>query len=516
MSYSIRKEIFILLLCLLMGFALRFYAFDRKSLWLDEIHTYNDSRDHFKGQMEFYKNNPTYLHPPLFFILTHQFYPFTKPEKDLRILPLLFGTLSIAMIYSLARLFSRRIAIPCALSLTFMTYHISLSQEGRSYTLLMFLGLTGLYFLMKHLQASKKTDLFLAALFFSVSFYTSYSSIPFIILSQMLWFYQFKERDQRIHVSSFLIFNGLIFLFCLPWCLFIVLNFKGQPLMDPFQTIHLISFWKILYGTLHDWVPHIPLMIVSIFLLIVFPFLSRNRKDTLLLISLLFAPIGGLYLFCKIFTITHFITSRYFINFLPLFLITLYLSLNSIEGKFIRLNKLMRLNYLFIFLFIASNLVILPLYYHSEKEDFRGLVNYLKGHLREGDKLFDVSRIGYIPGVLHYFGVYPEGRHYTIPFSKYSDGEIEYRKSFTYQNRLFTIYHSNRCCNQYISDGGRLWIIAGIGHANKFKKHYPFVLKGYFDGSFLNLHRFPTDGSLYLFLWDPNSQGGKGIDMLME
>jgi hypothetical protein len=33
------KEIFLLILCLLIGFTLRFYAFDQKSLWLDEVHT---------------------------------------------------------------------------------------------------------------------------------------------------------------------------------------------------------------------------------------------------------------------------------------------------------------------------------------------------------------------------------------------------------------------------------------------------------------------------------------------
>ncbi len=151
-----RRELPILILCLLMSFALRFYTFDHKSLWLDEIHTFNDSRDDLKGQIKFYKEKPTFLHPPLFFILTHQFYPFTKPERDLRIIPLIFGTLSIPMIYLLARSFSTLIALPSALSLTFMAYHISLSQDARNYSLLMFLGMAGLYFFIKHLQTSKK------------------------------------------------------------------------------------------------------------------------------------------------------------------------------------------------------------------------------------------------------------------------------------------------------------------------------------------------------------------------
>jgi len=145
------KEILILILCVLIGFALRLYTFDQKSLWMDEIYTFDDSRDDFNGQLRFYGENPTFLHPPLFFILTHLFYPFPKPERDLRIIPLIFGTLSILMIFFLSRSFSPAVALPCTLSLTFMAYHISLSQDGRSYSLLMFFGMMGLYFFMKHL-----------------------------------------------------------------------------------------------------------------------------------------------------------------------------------------------------------------------------------------------------------------------------------------------------------------------------------------------------------------------------
>src|SRR4030042_1831713 len=130
MNNTKRKEIIIIiLLCLLIGFCLRFYNFDQKSLWIDEIHTFNDSQDSVGDQINFYKDKPTNHHPPLFYILTHIFYPFTKPERDLRIIPLIFGTLSIPMIYLLSRLFLPSIALSCTLSLAFMTYQISLSQE---------------------------------------------------------------------------------------------------------------------------------------------------------------------------------------------------------------------------------------------------------------------------------------------------------------------------------------------------------------------------------------------------
>jgi hypothetical protein len=511
-----QKEIIILILCLIIGFALRFYTFDQKSLWLDEVYTFNDSRDGLKGQLNYYKENPTYLHPPLFFILTHQFYPFTKPERDLRIIPLIFGTLSIPMIYLLSRQFSSGIALPCAFSLTFMAYHIGLSQDGRSYSLLMFIGMIGLYWFMKHLKTSKKRYLILVSFFFSILFYTSYSSILLITLSQFLWFYRPNEKDKKPGLSSFLTLNGLIFLFCLPWIIFLVSNYKSQALFEILRyTKDIISLRSSLYGILHDWVPYTPLMITSVILLILFPFLSRNKKNVIVLLSVLILPIGGLYLFCKLFNFSHFITSRYFISFLPLFLIAIYLSLHTIEIRFEILKRYLRLRLLFVILFTVSNLMILPLYYSSEKQDFKGLVTFLKRELRDGDTII-LSSEAHFPGVLHYFGVYPDGRNYRIPCQRISEDEIECRISLISEDKKVTISCSKKYWLRYALGRGRLWLVVNKITAKKEKDNSPCALKGYFDGSFLNFNKFPTDDSMYLFLWDPKSPEEKGIDMPIE
>jgi len=511
-----RKETFIVIICLVLGFSLRLYTFDQKSLWMDEVHTFNDSRDNLRGHLKYYRENPTTLHPPLFFILTHLFYPFQKPERDLRIIPLIFGTLAIPMIYLLSRLFSQGIALPCTLSLTFMTYHISLSQDGRSYALILFLGIVALYFLMKHLSTTRRYYLFLVAVIYALLFYTSYASIPFILLSQVLWFYRADHEAQKPHLSSFLIVNGLTLLFCIPWILFIMLNYKGESLMHPFHVEGTGSFLTILYLIIHDWAPHAPLMISSIMLLVLFPFSSKNKTNALILLALFILPVGGVYLFCKILNITHFVSSRYFSNFLPPFLITLYLSLHSAEAKFEKLRKFIRLKVLFVILFIASNLFILPFYYRSEKQDFKGLVDYLKVHLQERDKILD-GDLAYMPAILHYFGAYPKGRHQAISYRKDADKRIEYRVPFVYKNKIFTLYWSATCCDQYVADGSRLWIVVGKDTAKKFMvEKSPFVLKGYFDGSFLNFNKFPTDASIYLLLYDPRSPEEKGIDLPIE
>jgi hypothetical protein len=285
--------------------------------------------------------------------------------------------------------------------------------------------------------------------------------------------------------------------------------------MDPLEPKTYLSLWSIISGILHDWVPHTPLTIISITLFILFPFIAKDKKNALILCFTFIVPVLGLFFFCKMFGIAHFITSRYFVNFLPIFLISLFLSLEALEDKFEPLKKYLRFRLLFVFLFIASNLVILPLYYRYEKQDLRGLVNYLKVHLKPGDKILDMDMF-YTPGVLYYFGVYPKDRHYTIPYSKVSDKEIEFRTSFIFRGNIYTIYSSTNCCARYLADRSRLWFVAGRKTAKIIKRDSPCLLKGYFDGSFLNFNRFPTDASIYLFLWDPKSPDEKGIDMPIE
>jgi hypothetical protein len=176
---------------------------------------------------------------------------------------------------------------------------------------------------------------------------------------------------------------------------------------------------------------------------------------------------------------------------------------------------LIRLKFLFAALFIASNLSILPFYYRSEKQDLKGLVNYLKVHLREGDKIFD-GEMGYMPGILHYFGAHPKGRHQTISFRKDKEKGVNVEVPFIYKNKTYTLHWSSICCDQYVANGGRLWLVVGENTAKKFIKDNSFVFKGYFDGSFLNFNKFPSDASIYLFLYDPRSPQEKGIDWPME
>jgi hypothetical protein len=124
-----------------------------------------------------------------------------------------------------------------------------------------------------------------------------------------------------------------------------------------------------------------------------------------------------------------------------------------------------------------------------------------------------VANASDILGILHYFKVYPRHRHYSIPFRKVSEREIEHRITLVSQNREFMISHSKTYWNQYVQEGNRVWMVVGEIDKKKFERYTPFVLKGYFDGSVLNGTQFPDDVSMYVFLWDPKSPEEQGIDL---
>jgi hypothetical protein len=162
-------------------------------------------------------------------------------------------------------------------------------------------------------------------------------------------------------------------------------------------------------------------------------------------------------------------------------------------------------------------MVVLPFYYQSEKQDLRSLVSYLKGHLQNGDKVF-IGGVPFYLGIFHYYGIYPKDRLHNLNTYKHPETGEEYTMMIIFDGeKTFPIYYSRICCSQYVADGSRLWIVVGgIQAAKEIQKHSPAILKGYFDGSFLNFKRFPMDASIYLFLWDPKSPGEKGIDIPIE
>ncbi|HVG00225.1 MAG TPA: glycosyltransferase family 39 protein, partial [Chloroflexia bacterium] len=118
----------------LLGGLLRFYGYDRLSLWLDEGYTVMFSRlpwDQVLGLHGAY--DP---HPPLYYALVKLMSSVASEVSAGRLLSVVAGTLSIPVVYALGRkLFNPWAGLAASVALALSPLHVWYSQEARQYAI---------------------------------------------------------------------------------------------------------------------------------------------------------------------------------------------------------------------------------------------------------------------------------------------------------------------------------------------------------------------------------------------
>jgi len=143
------------LLITLLGLGLRLYHLDAQSLWYDEGFSVYLAR---VGLGEITANTAADIQPPLYYYLLHGWIQlFGDTELALRSLSVLFGVLTIPLMYAMAlRLFSSRLAgLLAALLIAVSPLHVWYAQEARMYTLLTFLCLLSSFLLLLAIDAKR-------------------------------------------------------------------------------------------------------------------------------------------------------------------------------------------------------------------------------------------------------------------------------------------------------------------------------------------------------------------------
>ena len=142
-------------LIILLGLGLRGYGLDAHSLWYDEgFSVYLATMD----LSEITARTAADIQPPLYYYLLHGWIAlFGDSEVALRSLSVLFGILTIPLMYAVAvKLFRSKLAgLLCALLFAASPLHVWYGQEVRMYTLLTFLALLSSYLLLWAIQAEK-------------------------------------------------------------------------------------------------------------------------------------------------------------------------------------------------------------------------------------------------------------------------------------------------------------------------------------------------------------------------
>jgi uncharacterized membrane protein len=175
-----------IILVTLLGVGLRAKDILRYDLWYDEAFTGNLMR---VGKAEFWKIVENDPHPPLFSLLLKSWTSLIGVNDfTLRILPLVFGVLTIVLVYFFCKeIFNKETATLASALTAINPFLIEYSVDARSYSLFGLLTLLAAYFIAK-----KKAVLFVITAIIMI--YTHYMAIVFLP-PLLLYYFWTTYRD---------------------------------------------------------------------------------------------------------------------------------------------------------------------------------------------------------------------------------------------------------------------------------------------------------------------------------
>ena len=216
-----------IIILIILSFLVRVWRLDNLSLFGDEIdvgyqaYSLSQTGCDYKGNfLPFYIQSLAESRAPF---LIYTVVPFVSlfglNQVGVRLAPVLFGVLSIYLIYKLVLLLSKSqpLSLISATVLRLMPWHFHYSRAAFEVTLLISLILAGTYFFYLFVRYLKNKFLYLSIIFFGLSFYTYNTANIFVpLLVIFLIFTNFKTIKTKLKPTLFLTASGLTLLFILP------------------------------------------------------------------------------------------------------------------------------------------------------------------------------------------------------------------------------------------------------------------------------------------------------------
>lgn len=409
----------IFLIIIVTGIILRVYQLGRSELWYDEIFTVRMSQLPFK-----------ILHPFFYYFITHHWIKFFGlSEFNLRILPFIFGSCSIFLIYLLGReIFSSHVGKIAAAIFAFSPFHIWYAQEARPYSLAVFLTLLSAIFYVKMQQ---KNNLFILLAFFVVSIIglCTYYLFGLILIFYFLHFLIF-HKNFKVKLLNFILIYLFILLAYLPWMKKLVLRLwqinSGFWVPKP----HLISFWVVLANFNLGYTAHkifyfvTNIITIGIIMWGVYGWMSekKNNHSVIYCLWMLSLPLF------TVFTLSHiffsFYLSRYLIILSPFYYLVLGLGICVLKNKRVKL-----LLGIVLGVFVFDSLINYYLVYMPRPSDeynlgcyvkkpIKPVIAFVKQNMLDTDVIAHTTPVSYVP-FDYYWG---ESIHqYFIVDSEYLD-----------------------------------------------------------------------------------------------
>lgn len=185
-----KKLILLLLVIFTAAFLIRSINISYENFWIDEgVTVYSDSAG---SVLEVFKNAQANSYLPFYHIMLHQWMAaFGMSEFAARSLSALIGALSAAALFFMAdRLFERKAALISTAIVLVSPFHVSYSQEARSYAMLFLLSALSFYFFISYLKEPEKKNLALYGIF-TLMFLLTHPLAPVMLIAQNMIFFSY-------------------------------------------------------------------------------------------------------------------------------------------------------------------------------------------------------------------------------------------------------------------------------------------------------------------------------------
>jgi len=142
---------------LFFGAFLRFYQLDKYSLWKDELFSVTRASRPLSFILSERLTGVLGIRAPFHHVFIHLALFFGKSEFIVRLPSVLFGVLTIFLIYELGKLVfkNQKVALVAAFLLTISPLHLEYSREARYYSYLIFLSTASILFFLKLVSEKK-------------------------------------------------------------------------------------------------------------------------------------------------------------------------------------------------------------------------------------------------------------------------------------------------------------------------------------------------------------------------
>ena len=217
MVRTIKKLPVLLGLILLLGAGLRVYRVGSEGIWLDEGVSLSRAAS---SPAEIVSGRDPDPSPPLYYLLLHFWIRgFGDSELSIRIPSVIFGTVSIFLLYLVGReFFDRRTGLTAALFLALAAFPVYFSREARMYSLLLTLSLASFYCLGRLIRKGSKTAGIWYLLATAGVLYTHNLGISTILAQNIFLLIVFQQsgRAEKLPAGCWYSLQGMLLILYLP------------------------------------------------------------------------------------------------------------------------------------------------------------------------------------------------------------------------------------------------------------------------------------------------------------